>query len=427
MPYRPLLSFIYKNNPLYGPLKAFGAENLWESLEFELPMENSFCEDHSGKNSASGEWSCINFDFHSLCQPLTICLEPGRILPELYQTWTQGNILDRLEIYWTRPNETNGKEEIYLSQFLYPVRILSVRFLMTNVKDRDSENYRNMLRLELLYHFTEITFLPGYHHFKLDWNNFLPAGNFNSDPDRFSELYLTSDKDPAASKKERLAKITIHSPGWEHLEEDKKGNREVSPGDRIRLLADVDGVRDNEKICFELYYSTPEGQSIEFARVAGKINDSTGAAEWVADTSKIKKKEYSIHFEPVVCSKYGGKCDIPLHKPYKGVIVPWFIDCHMHIQSTMCAPEPLISGMPFLKKLGSVPKLPGFIGTPGLIFNKSTTEQLGKLSLEKSSEVLNDRRFTGLGDPENRRRLMLAMPMDMDFGHYREVLWIENH
>ncbi len=44
MPFRPLISFIYNNNPLYGPLEAFGMGNLWEGFEFELSMENSFHE-----------------------------------------------------------------------------------------------------------------------------------------------------------------------------------------------------------------------------------------------------------------------------------------------------------------------------------------------------------------------------------------------
>lgn len=419
MPFRPLISFIYNNNSLYGPFEAFGMGNLWEGFEFELSMENSFHENFLRKRSGSAGCAFACFDFYSRCQPLKITMEPGKIITELYRAWARGEIFDKLEIYWIRSGESDGKEEIYLTQSLYPAKIVSIRFLMPDVKDRDCENLGHMLKLELIYRFTEITFLPGYHHFRLDWNNLLTVGKFNSDQDSFNEFDLSFEKIPTISKEERLARISIHSLGWEHLDEDKRCDSEISQGDRIRLLADVEGVSDGEKIRFELYYRTPDGQTIEFASKSGIIIDGTGTAEWIADTSDILEKEYSIHFEPVVRSKYGGRCEIPLKRPYKGVIVPWFIDCHMHIQSTMCAPEPLISGMPFLKKLRSVPKLPGFIGTPGLIFNKSTTEELGKLSLEKSSEILNDRKLTGLGDPEKRRRLMLVMPMDMDFGHYR--------
>ena len=58
---------------------------------------------------------------------------------------------------------------------------------------------------------------------------------------------------------------------------------EIVTGDRIRLLADVEGVSDGEKIRFELYYRTPDGQTIEFASKSGIIIDGTGTAEWIAD------------------------------------------------------------------------------------------------------------------------------------------------
>jgi len=110
---------------------------------------------------------------------------------------------------------------------------------------------------------------------------------------------------------------------------------------RIRLFADVTGAYEDEFISVELYSFKEKSAGIHIASVSGKIKEGKGSAEWEVDLSKIKEKDCRLKCEPVVNGKYGAKCEINLVKK-KRIVVPWFIDCHCHINAPKCAPLPVI-------------------------------------------------------------------------------------
>jgi predicted TIM-barrel fold metal-dependent hydrolase len=109
--------------------------------------------------------------------------------------------------------------------------------------------------------------------------------------------------------------------------------------------------------------------------------------------------------------------------PYKRkkITVPWIFDCHMHINSGHCSPLPLskvkapipIVGQKGLDVFSSVA-----LGNFGSI-QKLPTDEIGNLAIEASKEVLEDPDLFCLGTPEKRRRVMIGLPMNMDFAHYR--------
>jgi predicted TIM-barrel fold metal-dependent hydrolase len=109
--------------------------------------------------------------------------------------------------------------------------------------------------------------------------------------------------------------------------------------------------------------------------------------------------------------------------PYqrKKITVPWVIDCHMHINSGHCSPWPLTKSkvpLPFMNQervdwLGE--KAMGDFG----YFQKFPTNDIGAAAITASEGIINDQEMKYLGDVEKRRRLLVNMPMNMDFAHYR--------
>jgi outer membrane protein OmpA-like peptidoglycan-associated protein len=110
------------------------------------------------------------------------------------------------------------------------------------------------------------------------------------------------------------------------------------------------------------------------------------------------------------------------------ITIPWFIDCHMHINSGHCTPIPLArerigeaSGIlkgvfhhQWSMDLGSKIK-------PGRDFsalNAMSTDKVGAAAIEHSKAVLNDASLKVLGPTEKRRRVLINLPMDMDYGWY---------
>ncbi len=108
--------------------------------------------------------------------------------------------------------------------------------------------------------------------------------------------------------------IEITASGMEHLDQllQKEHYRNVAQGDKMKLLAEVDGAPDGERIKFELYYSTSKSGSTHFDTVVGEIKDGIGSAEWTVDLSEPLKDcdTFELKHEPVVRGKYGKPCPI---------------------------------------------------------------------------------------------------------------------
>jgi hypothetical protein len=110
------------------------------------------------------------------------------------------------------------------------------------------------------------------------------------------------------------------------------------------------------------------------------------------------------------------------------ITIPWFIDCHMHINSGHCTPIPLererigeafapgkgIFHHQWSMDLGSKMKPGGDFAK----LNAMSTEQVGAAAIEHSKAVLDDDSLKLLGPTEKRQRILVNLPMDMDFAWY---------
>jgi len=404
----------YQKQILEGPLTFGDTCSLWQVLQFSHEVGD-------GKYVYNG-WK-PQWEYNH--KPMTFVLELGNFAPALYRAFFRDEIIDKIELFWPRHSEKSRKSEIYFIIALYPVKLNSVRQYFPNVKDRAFENYGHLMELTFRYRWIEWEYTKGKLWIKKEWIEFILDGyDYRTEKERREFLELLArpaiTDDMVITKRE----ISIVSAGWEHLDKELK---EASPQaaaekNRIRLFADVTGAYEDEFIRFELYSFKEKSAGIHIASVSGKIKEGKGSAEWEVDLSKIKEKDCRLKCEPVVNGKYGAKCEINLVKK-KRIMVPWFIDCHMHIQSTSCAPGPLTAGTAanysLVEMLEIITSAPGFSGTPGL-FSQKTTLQIGTTAVTKSGEVLEDKDFEdGMGGPSKRRRLLVALTMDMDFGHWR--------
>ncbi len=103
------------------------------------------------------------------------------------------------------------------------------------------------------------------------------------------------------------------------------------------------------------------------------------------------------------------------------IVVPWIFDCHMHINSGHCAPLPLSKSkvpLPFanqkrLDLLGSM-----VLGEFGDL-QKQPTDAIGARAVSASADILSAPDLECLGGPAKRHRVIVNMPMNMDYAHYR--------
>jgi len=418
MPHSAYTLLIKNGNPIAGPVAVHGMQGLWLAHEFQHRIYHP--ENINGSMSELAAFT-----------PLTICLAYGAFIPQLYRLIVRGEKLDRVEIHFPHYNKKVGKEEIALSMVMRPALVAALGFEMANVKDRRFERYGHLVRLELHYHWMEVLWHKGYHLVKIEWPEIFSGGFFFKDAyDRkeFERMMkapaLTDSMEAPLTREQILAGISITGPGWEHTDENLKAEKEAAPGRTIRLLADVDGAAEGEAMRFEIMYMTPKGSTAQFSQASGTIKNNIAIAEWKIDTSKIKEPEYKVHFEPVVRGKYGPKREIPLKK--RELVIPWVFDCHMHSNSGHCAPVPLSSSkvpLPYVNQqildtLGSINVGPLGLAEFGQI-QKMKTDEIAQVAVTESEEILTANSLEFFGKKENRRRLLVNMPMNMDYAHYR--------
>jgi predicted TIM-barrel fold metal-dependent hydrolase len=418
MPHSAYTLLIKNGNPIAGPVAVHGMQGLWLAHEFQHRIYHP--------ESITGSMSEL-----AAFTPAILCLDYGAFIPELYRVIVRGEKLDRVELHFPHYNKKIGKEEIALSMIMRPALIAALGFEMANVKDRRFERYGHLARLEFHYHWMEVVWHKGYHLVKIEWPEIFSGGFFlkdKYDQKEFERIMkapaLTDSMEAPLTRELVLAGISITGPGWEHTDETLKAEKEAAPGRTIRLLADVDGATEGEAMRFEIMYTTPKGSTAQFSQASGTIKNNTATAEWKIDTSKIKEPEYKVHFEPVVRGKYGPKREIPLKK--RELLILWVIDCHMHINSGHCAPVPLSKSkvpLPFMNQkrldtLGSINIGPLGLGDFGRI-QKLPTDEIGKMAVAASQEILSTSTLNCLGEPLKRRRLIVNLPMNMDFAHLR--------
>jgi hypothetical protein len=413
MPHSAYTLLIKNGNPIAGPVAVHGMQGLWPAHEFQHRIYHP--------ESIIGGMSEL-----AAFTPVTLSLDYGSFIPELYRLIVRSEKLDRVEIHFPHYNKKVGKEEIALSMVMRPALIAALGFELANVKDRRFERYGHVARIEFHYHWMDVIWHKGYHFVKIEWPEIFSGGFFlkdKYDQTEFERIMkapaLTDSMEAPLTREQILAGISITGPGWEHTDETLKAEKEAAPGRTIRLLADVDGAAEGEAMRFEIMYTTPKGSTAQFSQASGTIKSNIATAEWKIDTSKIKDPEYKIHFEPVVRGKYGPKREIPLRK--RELVIPWVFDCHMHSNSGHCAPVPLSRSkvpLPFMNQerldwLGQ--KALGVFGQ----LQKLSSSEIGDMAVVASEPVMREPALKYLGEVGKRRRLLVSMPMDMDRAHYR--------
>ncbi len=257
-------------------------------------------------------------------EPIRIVKPFDRLTIPLYRFFTKGTFLPKVELRWYRHED--GKKELYewYRMTLEHVRIFSVKQVLYNIKDRSKERCGHIE--EVCFVYQRITWLrtPGYVIYTDEWNN----GFY----DEFNEKDFNPKKDDNDSYIALMSPtvLSVSANGWDHEDDNrrKESPNEVREGDVILLQAEIDGnprkPRDGERVRFELYYHKPgkNDSSLQFDMVSGTVKDSVASAVWTVDFSNINKgkrkaeqvKEYEIHFEAVVRSRYGAKCPINICK-----------------------------------------------------------------------------------------------------------------
>jgi predicted TIM-barrel fold metal-dependent hydrolase len=134
-----------------------------------------------------------------------------------------------------------------------------------------------------------------------------------------------------------------------------------------------------------------------------------------------KKAEYFFKASHVRGEKEIESERLTLPYQKKQITIPWIVDCHMHINSGHCAPLPLSKSqvpVPGIGQGGLDLLATVALGTFGNM-QKKPTDEIGAKAIEVSKAVLDDPELSYLGEPEKRRRVMICLPMNMDYAHYR--------
>jgi hypothetical protein len=195
---------------------------------------------------------------------------------------------------------------------------------------------------------------------------------------------------------------------------------------RVKVEFLGDSVRSMKKVTFSLFSIFQDKTEDLCHCVDGYEENGFAEAEMTmyypsGHRGDGKKAEYFFKASHVRGEKEIESEEITLPFQRKQIVIPWIIDCHMHINSGHCAPLPLSKsqvpvpgiGQGGLDLLGTVA-----MGTFGNI-QKKPTDEIGAKAIEVSKEVLDDPELSYLGEPEKRRRVMICLPMNMDYAHYR--------
>ena len=407
------------NQILDGPVQLSGIESLWNVLHFSHEVGDG----HLRFDGYCGSW----VHYH---KPMSLTLELDRFAPLFYSTICRDETLDKIEIFWPSDTPSRKANRIYFITTIYPVKISSVRQFFPNIKDPVFFNYGHLIEMSFRYRWIEWEYTLGKHWVKREWVEYI-LDSFHIGDERERRELEKMVSGTALTDNLQIdvgREISVQGTGWEHLNEELKNSRpqKAWKGEMIRLFAEVKGICDGETVSFELYYKNPEENSMQFTNVSGKVEDGTAEVDWVVDLWGIRGKKFEIWFEPVVRGRYGGKCGIGLARR---LLVPWFVDCHMHINPCKAAPLPVVWIQNFmLNKLKSTWEtmekevvksfirwfqhdLPDYVGL--------STEELGHSAIKESKKVLEDTSFDEfMGPSEKRARLLVNMPMDMEFANY---------
>lgn len=337
-----------------------------------------------------------------------------------------GTFLPQVEVRWYEFDANRRRVQEYFRMTLEHVRINSIVTMLPDTKDQKKERYTH--GETVTFSFQKITWLykRGYLLFTDIWN-----GGFFSEEDEkdFSGKNKedTGDDTTDATTIISLFKVTFTEGAFVKPETgfqfDKKS--------RVRFTSTVNRKPDpREGKVYAKLSAVYNGKTEDLHQVQGGRLREDGSWETEFTLRKPEayekdrerpsdaKVEYYAEIENRYVDGNFRSESITVPEQEEDIIVPWFIDVHAHVQSTDCCPGPLKRGRSFKEylKLG-LQIIPGFAGTPGLL-SPNSTEKNAVALMKKSEEVLNDKKLELMGPVDKRRRLVVNMPMDMDFGHW---------
>jgi type VI secretion system Hcp family effector len=351
------------------------------------------------------------------------------ITPQLYQLHSHQTFLPKIELYLYKFNKKQRKDMEYFRVTMEHVLIARITLLSPNVKTPGFERYDPMLKLAFRYQ--RITWLntKGYIIYADEWDEAFDLGEQKDFSQKSGDIYEAPV--PLAPFKLNPRRLKIIEP-----------EAGLEPGKPFEttfdsLLSRVPADKKEHVVWLSLW-SKYKGKTCEMKLAEdAKIDDKGNATvrsprlpenpDWKNDPDKSPNDlvEYWWRAESKHMDGYfeGEKVLVP--KPRKKITIPWLMDCHMHINNGHGAPLPLSREKvpaPFVNRYLSQGAL-DTIGTTALgrfgELQKKSTADLAKIAMEESESAIKSKKLDFMGDLSNRRRLMIALPMNMDYAHYR--------
>ena len=366
-------------------------------------------------------------DFIRRHEPMRITKPIDKMSVPLMGYLTGGQFLPRVEIRWYEYDEKTRREREYFRMILEHVRISSIITMLPDTKDPQMERYDHLETVT--FRFQKITwrYLKGNLEFTDIWND----GFFSEEDDKNFSGKNEEDKDAVALDDTTLIsffKVTFTEGLFVKPEEGFLFDKKV----KVRFASTVNRKPDPREVkVYAKLYAVYNGKTEDLRQVQeGRLRED---GSWETEFTLRKPEAYEkdkerpddaqVEYYAEIENKYadgnfkGESIKVP--ESEEEIIVPWFIDVHGHVQSANCCPGPLIREQFSSFKAGfeKIRQGLGFVGVPGLIDIKSTEENAAVL-MRKSEAVLKEKKFELMGDVDKRRRLVVNMPMDMDFSHW---------
>ncbi len=369
-------------------------------------------------------------DFIRKHEPLCITKPIDKLSVPLMEYLIKGTFLPQVEIRWYEYDKKSRREIEYFRMTLEHVRINSICTILPDAKNPEKERYDHLETVSFCYQKITWLYKKGYRLYTDIWN-----GGFFDEMDEKDFSEQKEDVEEAiGSAAERL--ITLFKLAFtEGVFAKPENGFAFDKKATVRFASTVNRKPDlREGKVFAKLYAVYNGKTEDMHQTQeGRLReDGTWETEfnlrkpktWEED--KNRKPDAQVEYYAEIENKYADgnfkSESIRLPEKEEEIVVPWFIDVHAHVQSTRCAPKPLVRGHLKGQSIDEIAgiaakTLPGFAGTPGVIFTKSTEENAVEL-MKKSEAVLKEKSFELMGDVKKRHRIVINMPMDMDFGHY---------
>ncbi|MBN1578442.1 MAG: type VI secretion system tube protein Hcp [Chitinispirillaceae bacterium] len=373
-------------------------------------------------------------DFIRKHEPLCITKPIDKLSAPLMGYLLKGAFLPQIEIRWyeyDNPAWRGRKETEYFRMTLEHVRLNSIRTMLPDAKDPAKERYGHLEAVTFCYQKITWLYKKGYILHTDIWN----GGFFGEEDEKDFSAKRDEEREAAGSVIENLIslfKVTFTEGIFIKPEKGFAFDAKT----KVRFSSAVNRRPDmKEGKVFAKLYTVYNDRTEDMHQIQeGRLReDGSWETEFTLrkpqswEKDKNRRPDAQVEYYSEIENKYADgnfrSESIRLPETEEEIVVPWFIDVHAHVQSTDCAPKPLVRGHLKGLSIGGIAglagkMLPGFAGTPGVIFSKSTEENASKL-MKKSEAVLNEKNLKLMGDVKNRHRVVINMPMDMDFGHYK--------